>query len=82
MIPDPVSYTNVKKIIRRNPGGASLYEVGDRVKARKMGLAINQKYGKIVYKDDFIIKVKWDHKDSIDEFDLRDISISMLIDKV
>lgn len=82
VIPDPVSYTNVKKIIRRNPGGASLYEVGDRVKARKMGLAINQKYGKIVYKDDFIIKVKWDHKDSIDEFDLRDISISMLIDKV
>ena len=62
--------------------GTKKYEVGDRVKARKMGLAINQKYGKIVYKDDFIIRVKWDHKDEIDEFDLRDISTSMLIDKI
>lgn len=76
------SQQNVKKMIRRSPGDSCRLSVGDRVKARKMGFSINQKYGKVIYKDDRKIRIKWEHNDKIDDFDLNDISWTILIEKV
>jgi len=70
-----------KHMIRYEPGSNSIYQKGDRVKRRQVGLVNAPTLGKVISKKDGILKIKWDDGDE-QKFDLGDVELPMLVERV